>query len=82
MLLCGPRAALLVGALRARRRRHARSRSAPSPKASCWRLGDLFRTDLRPTPWLRFNVGYADVRGSIATWRRRRPPRVKRSAAR
>ena len=22
--------------------------------------GDLFRTDLRPTPWLRFNVGYAD----------------------
>ena len=20
----------------------------------------LFRTDLRPTPWLRFNVGYAD----------------------
>ncbi len=22
--------------------------------------GDLFRSDLRPTPWLRFNVGYAD----------------------
>lgn len=22
--------------------------------------GDLFRTDIRPTPWLRFNVGYAD----------------------
>ncbi|MDP9898910.1 aminotransferase-like domain-containing protein [Variovorax ginsengisoli] len=21
--------------------------------------GDLFRTDIRPTPWLRFNVGYA-----------------------
>jgi DNA-binding transcriptional MocR family regulator len=23
--------------------------------------GDLFRSDLRPTPWLRFNVGYADT---------------------
>jgi DNA-binding transcriptional MocR family regulator len=22
--------------------------------------GDLFRSDLRPAPWLRFNVGYAD----------------------
>ena len=45
--------------------------------------GDLFRTDLRPTPWLRFNVGYADdarlYRYLAAEGGR---SRVKRSAAR
>ncbi|MDM0121224.1 aminotransferase-like domain-containing protein [Variovorax arabinosiphilus] len=45
--------------------------------------GDLFRTDLRPTPWLRFNVGYADdarlYRYLAAEGGR---SRLKRSAAR